>query len=65
MKNRMCTCSVHCPRSPYHERACCDQDCNCWCHERERLREEMQRLEYQRERIIDGQYEISDADPGL
>jgi hypothetical protein len=36
MKNRMCTCSVHCPRSPYHEGACCDQDCACWCHDRER-----------------------------
>lgn len=35
MKNRMCTCAVHCPRSPYHERACCDQDCDCWCHDRE------------------------------
>jgi hypothetical protein len=36
--NRMCTCAVHCPRSPYHEKACCDQDCNCSCHERERAR---------------------------
>jgi hypothetical protein len=36
MKNRMCTCAVYCPRCPYHERACCDQDCDCWCHERER-----------------------------
>lgn len=29
----MCTCAVHCPERPYHERACCDQlDCDCWCH---------------------------------
>ncbi len=67
MKSRMCTCAVHCPRSPYHERACCDADCDCWCHERERREEERRRLEYlrERERIIDGVYEISDADPGL
>lgn len=66
-KNAMCTCSVHCPRGPYHEKACCDADCNCWCHERERRQEEIRRREYQleRERIIDGGYEVSDADPGL
>jgi hypothetical protein len=36
--NPMCTCAMHCPRSPYHEKACCNQDCNCWCHERERAK---------------------------
>ena len=31
--NRMCTCAVHCTRSAYHERACCDGPlCDCWCH---------------------------------
>src|SRR5262249_45624941 len=30
----MCTCAVHCPRSPYHESACCTKDCNCWCHKK-------------------------------
>jgi len=33
----LCTCAVHCPRSPYHERACCDQDCDCWRHKRQTL----------------------------
>ena len=64
---RICFCAVHCPRNPYHEHACCDQDCICWCHERERIEERDRKRERQieRERIIDGQYEISDADPGL
>lgn len=35
----MCTCSTHCPASPYHERACCDRSrCDCWCHDRSRER---------------------------
>jgi hypothetical protein len=29
----ICFCAVHCPRSPHHERACCDRECGCFCHE--------------------------------
>jgi hypothetical protein len=30
----ICTCAMHCTRSGYHERACCDGPlCECWCHE--------------------------------
>ena len=30
----MCICAVHCPESPYHEKACCDLIwCECWCHD--------------------------------
>lgn len=32
MKPRICFCAVHCPRSPYHEKACCERDCDCFCH---------------------------------
>lgn len=29
----ICTCAMHCTRSGYHERACCDGPlCDCWCH---------------------------------
>ena len=29
----MCTCSMHCTRSGYHESACCNGPlCDCWCH---------------------------------
>lgn len=31
----ICTCSMHCTRSGYHERACCHGPiCDCWCHDR-------------------------------
>ena len=30
----MCVCAMHCPRSPYHESACCTRDCDCWCHKK-------------------------------
>lgn len=31
----ICTCSMHCPLSGYHEKACCDANtCDCWCHEK-------------------------------
>ncbi len=31
----ICACSMHCPISGYHERACCDKTaCDCWCHEK-------------------------------
>lgn len=32
----MCTCSVHCKCSPYHESACCNdrEHCPCFCHEK-------------------------------
>lgn len=29
----ICICAMHCTRSGYHERACCDGSaCACWCH---------------------------------
>jgi hypothetical protein len=32
----ICTCMMHCPKSAYHERACCGQTtCDCWCHRRQ------------------------------
>lgn len=32
MKTRICFCAVHRPRSSYHEKACCERDCDCFCH---------------------------------
>lgn len=29
----MCTCAIHCTRSAYHEKACCNEPlCGCGCH---------------------------------
>jgi len=31
----LCTCSLHCTRSGYHEKACCEGPlCECWCHDK-------------------------------
>ncbi len=30
----VCTCSMHCPLSGYHDAGCCNRtECDCWCHE--------------------------------
>lgn len=32
-RGRLCLCPVHCPESPYHEKACCEAVfCDCFCH---------------------------------
>lgn len=29
----ICFCATHCPRSTYHQKACCEKTtCACWCH---------------------------------
>ena len=35
IKQGICVCAIHCPRNPYHEVACCREDCHCWCHQRD------------------------------
>ena len=55
MGGRICTCAMHCPESPYHERACCGQlFCDCWCHEMRR-----------RQRIEEARCEIGGPIPSL
>jgi hypothetical protein len=40
-QSRLCTCSMHCPESGYHEKACCETVwCDCFCHEGRRTETE-------------------------
>jgi len=51
--SKMCTCAIHCPLSPYHEKACCHKTtCDCFCHGEEYRRADRQHDEERDRKLL-------------